>query len=271
MKKNLLLLFLIIISLKSYCQTETVKDSLTIFNRESKLKNEQLNNYLQSDQPININTKISTEIPIYQPIVKDNQVALDLEFPPPVYYNGPIYEDNPVNPHNPYVHDYGYYAFYGLSDNAFMTTSSVRQTYPALGSMVSVGAQFGYQPTSWLIMSGGPYASKYNVNGMPYNDMGANASLKFILHDRIRVNTFGQYSVYGKSNRIGVPTSGMYPQSYYGGGLEFKITDSFGIESGIIRELNPMTGKWTNRPYVTPVFYNNKKKKVSVSTSLEAW
>lgn len=271
MKKRLLFLFIIFISINSFCQTKVEQDSIPISKGEVRSNNEQLNNYLELDKTFQINTNIGSQIPIYQPIIQNDQRALDLEFPRPVYYEGPVYDDNPVNPHNPFVHDYAYYAYYGLSDRAFMTTSSVWETYPALGAIASVDAQFGYQPTGWLVMSGGPYVSKYNVNGMAYNDFGANGSLKFILTDRVRINTFGQYSVYGKSNRIGVPMSGMYPQSYYGGGLELKITDSFGVEGGVIRELNPMTGKWTNRPYVTPVFYSNKKKKISVSTSVEAW
>ena len=44
-------------------------------------------------------------------------------------------------------------------------------------------------------------------------------------------------------------------QNSYGGTLEFKISDSFGIEAGAEREFNPMTRKWETHPIIMPVFY----------------
>ena len=44
-------------------------------------------------------------------------------------------------------------------------------------------------------------------------------------------------------------------QNSYGGTLEFKISDSFGIEAGAEREFNPMTRKWEPHPIIMPVFY----------------
>ena len=107
----------------------------------------------------------------------------------------------------------------------------------------------------WLVVSAGPYGAKYNLFGATYNDVGVNGAVKFILHDRIRLNGYGQYSVNGDRNGVAGPLMNMYPQTYYGGTIEVKITKNFGIEGGVIRELNPFNGKWVNRPYFAPVFY----------------
>jgi hypothetical protein len=47
----------------------------------------------------------------------------------------------------------------------------------------------------------------------------------------------------------------MYPQTSYGGSVEFKVTDSWGVMTGMEREFDPFRGKWVNRPFIFPVFY----------------
>ena len=106
-----------------------------------------------------------------------------------------------------------------------------------------------------MYVSGGPYASKYSTYSADFNDFGASGSMKFIVTDRVRFNAYGQYSINADRNRIGGPLMGMYPHTYYGGTMEFKISDKFGIEAGMIRELNPFTCKWENKPIIAPVFY----------------
>ena len=44
-------------------------------------------------------------------------------------------------------------------------------------------------------------------------------------------------------------------QRYYGGTIEVKITDRFGLEGGMERHLDPFSGKWKNTPVIRPVFY----------------
>jgi len=72
------------------------------------------------------------------------------------------------------------------------------------------------------------------------------------------VKGFGQYSVNAKDNWIGTNFSRMVPQSNYGGGMGIKVTDNWGFEGGLVRELNPMTGKWETGYYFAPVFWKKK-------------
>ena len=109
--------------------------------------------------------------------------------------------------------------------------------------------------TDWLSVGAGPYASKYSLYGINSNDVGINGSIKFKLTDNISINGYGQYSAYAKQNNVYGPLMNMYPTTYFGGTLEYKITGKFGIEAGIVRELNPFNGKWENKPYFAPVFY----------------
>ena len=95
---------------------------------------------------------------------------------------------------------------------------------------------------------------KRQVYGVRFNDLGAKGRLSFRINDRMKINMFGTYSVY---NGYGMtPASQLFMnQNSYGGTLEFKISDSFGIEAGAEREFNPMTRKWETHPIIMPVFY----------------
>lgn len=283
--KNLVFILLLVISPLSYSQTKVSGDSLPSIKKESmqldeikfgatsaKGLNEKLDNYLDLDAPIiNENKFLYKKSSLYDPIKEDGSEIkpFDLRLPPLNIYQGPPLESNTFS-RNPYINDYRFSSFKPLSEGLWLSSSSIQETYPILGAVRNVDMNINYQPSDWLVLSGGAFVSKYNLGGSvigdrgknmdpkfifgSYNDAGVKGNIKFILHDRIRLNGFGQYSAYGKEN--GVPSMGMmYPQSYYGGSLEIKITEKFGVESGVVRELNPFNGKWENRPYFTPVFY----------------
>lgn len=252
MKNPFLIFLFIIVSHSVFCQTEVVKDSLPSLKIERSIANESLDNYLQIDN--SVNSLANQAFPDYTPYVKENKSLFELDIPPVTLYKGPLIDDNPIISRFPFVNDYSFFNVTPLSRRAWISTMARQNTYPTLGAVRSVYAQFNYKVTDWLIFSGGTYGAKYNLYGGHYNDFGTTGAMKFILHDRIRINGYGQYSVNAKSNGVG-NTMGMFPQTYYGGTLEFKVTEKFGVEGGVIRELNPLNGKWVNRPYIAPVFY----------------
>lgn len=43
------------------------------------------------------------------------------------------------------------------------------------------------------------------------------------------------------------------PNTNYGGAAEFKINNNVSVQGGVKRELNPMSGKWRNVPFLSPV------------------
>ncbi len=259
--KKLLFITLLAISATVYGQTETPRDTFPPFKKEPLRLNEKLDNYLNIDANDN-NARQASKAALYEPFQKEVPKAVDLNMPPLDIYTGPPLESNTFTRH-PFANDYSFRSGLVISDNAWLSSASIQNTYPTLGAVRTVSMNFNYQPLDWLVVSAGPYGSKYNLNqytlnsmGMQaLNDVGVNGAVKFILHDRIRLNAYGQYSVNQKSNRVEGPMMGMFPQTYYGGTIEVKITEKFGVEGGIIRELNPFNGKWVNRPYFAPVFY----------------
>lgn len=254
--KNLLFMLLLALSATVYGQTEMPKDSFPPLKKGNLDLNEKLDNYLNFDNKSNVDYRLSSSSVSNYEALREEGVnkVMDLKFPPIDVYLGPPLESNTFTRY-PFANDYTYHSGYIISDNMWLTSSSKQNTYPALGAVRSVGMNFNYQPLDWLRVSAGPYASKYQLMGGNYNDGGVNGAVKFILHDRIRLNGYGQYSVNANRNGVQGPMMNMYPSTYYGGTIEVKITEKFGIEGGVIRELNPFNGKWVNRPYFAPVFY----------------
>jgi len=247
------------ISISLFAQQEELpKDSIPEIKKENFKFNEKLDNYLKSDADSESkddkNEIFNRKLPDYDLSEKNYKKSFELNLPPLDLYTGPPLENNTFS-HFPFVNDYSFSSGLKLSDNSWLTSFSGHETYPTLGAIRTVDMKFNYQPLDWLVISAGPYGAKYNLGTRWFNDVGASGAVKFILHDRIRLNAYGQYSAFTDKNGVHGPLMNMYPQTYYGGTLEVKISDKFGIEGGVIRELNPFTGKWENRPYFAPVFY----------------
>ncbi|GHV15058.1 hypothetical protein FACS1894169_05360 [Bacteroidia bacterium] len=248
--KNLTLILLLAISPALYAQTEAQKDTVHLMKEPLRF-DEKLDYSLKPDYSPAIGKSV---FPVYEPLKAKNTESIDLKLPPLNVYLGPPLENNTFTRY-PFANDYSFVSEMIISDRAWLTSSSRQFGYPTLGAIRSVGVNFNYMPADWLTVSVGPYGSKYNFYGLNNNDVGVNGSLKFRLTDRISINGYGQYSAFADQNKVYGPLMNMYPSTYYGGTLELKITEKFGIEGGIIRELNPFSGKWENRPYLAPVFY----------------
>jgi hypothetical protein len=265
--KKLVFILLMAISVTTYSQTEVPKDSFPPLKKMPLLPNEKIDKYLDFNTTDSKESFSSPATLNLEPLRgKEESEAIEMKLSTPDVYMGPPLESNTFTRYS-FANDYSFYSGYLINDNTWISTSSVQNTYPTLGAERTVRMHMNYQPFDRMLVSGGAYASKYNIEH-PYegmqspaftqralNDAGVTGAVKFILHDRIRLNAYGQYSVNQKENGVQGPMMGMFPQTYYGGTIEVKLTQKFGIEGGVIRELNPFNGKWVNRPYLAPVFY----------------
>ncbi len=50
----------------------------------------------------------------------------------------------------------------------------------------------------------------------------------------------------------------------YGGYADIRFSDRFGSNVGVRRYVNPMSGRWTTEPIVTPYFRIGKKMKLEL-------
>lgn len=259
MKRFLVIAICSILLLTSgYAQTEVSKDSVSIIQAVKLPESNLLNEAKPDVEHLSETRALSAE-----ELQRRVDFVKRLQFDTPPLYVGPATENKTLGEKLPYNNDYSFYDYESLGNDFVLGGGSLYRSYPTIGAMQMVRADLGYRVADWLDVSGGVYGAKYTAYGYFYNDAGVNASMRFKLSDRVFLRAHGSYSInsHDKNRYIGPASMGMFPQTYYGGGLEFKISDSFGVEGGVIREFNPMKRKWENVPYIMPVFYSNGRRR----------
>lgn len=261
MKKLLLIIFTSVYSV--FCFGQTLEsDSIQLDIKKTKLNKDQrldqyppINERNIFDSEIPVENKYNTKITDYDHTVVSPQININI--PVPEFYERPV-SDYLSNSRSPFADDYGYNATYRLSDRSWLSTRSSHNTLLTMGFITNIEARYDYKVTDKLTVSGGAYTAGYQIGYKHFSDMGINSSIGYNINDKITIHAYGQYSGFAKKNRFDSsgPNQGLFPQSYYGAAFEYKITEKFGVIGGMNRELNPMTGKWKNTPYVAPVFYS---------------
>ncbi|HCO67396.1 MAG TPA: hypothetical protein DIT04_06530 [Dysgonomonas sp.] len=256
MKKILFTLLILAVSLPAFNQT-LENDSLNLDLRNGLAGSISLDRYpnlrernIFDEQPSSLREgpKVSSEYNA------DDSLKVNMHIYVPDFYQGPMYNYLSDSKY-PFNNDYAYYAGYGITDRSWLTTTSRHDTYLQIGSSRYISATFNYMLTDNLLFSTEAYTTRYTVGMKAYGDAGVNAALKYQLNDRIAIHGFGQYSGFSKRNKLDPSFTPMYPASNFGGAFEYKVNDKFGIMGGMERQLNPMTGKWKNIPFIMPIFY----------------
>ena len=143
-----------------------------------------------------------------------------------------------------------------IDNQSWIITSRTSTNYYGLGGLSMASANYNLKINESIVLSAGLYGSKYNLYTNFYNNAGVNGNFKFRLSDRISVNLYGQYSGQPNTRLLPLMTS-LYPQSYYGGSFEFKVTDKWGIITGANQEFDVLSRKWVTRPFILPIFYSH--------------
>jgi hypothetical protein len=153
---------------------------------------------------------------------------------------------------------------YLLSTNAKLTLFGTYSLSPAK-DVFSRGMYSGRPQTYYggnvqfslfdmLDLKTGVYGANYSINGRRNNDFGFNADIGLWVTDRLKIAGMGQYSLYNNNGAMS-QGMGMYPQTYYGGYLEFKVNDIWGVRGGALRQFDIRKGKWITVPYFEIVSY----------------
>lgn len=259
-----IIIFNLLFVIPFYGQADEKNDSIKFrFEENVFLKENQVDSNrfpLQIQQEENTPSTLSPE-----ELKRREEFVKTLSFQVPKLYVGPVAKDIKLGKILPNNDDYYFYNFTPLNEEFATASSSTHISYP-VGDVSQIDLNITYTINDWLTVTGGVYMAKYRMPGSPlmsgafmnnYNDFGINTSFNFKLTDRLYLKAFGRYSVnMNDRSRPFMPAmEGIFPQTHYGGGFEYKINDKFGVEGGLIREFNPMRRKWTTRPYVAPIFY----------------
>ena len=130
--------------------------------------------------------------------------------------------------------------------------------YIGMGGSTVLGVHYNRQITPFLTLSGGIYTSRYNIDNYQSLTAGLKGGFKLQINDRISLNFAGQYNS-NQNLPIRPEMMALYPQSYYGGYVEIKLSDNWGVITGMQRQFDVFRHKWVNAPYIMPVHYNSKR------------
>ncbi len=150
-----------------------------------------------------------------------------------------------------------HYPVYHLGENSMLYMSRTNDLMPGMADVNNINLGMKMQPTEGWYLDISNSAYKYRDFTGIYNDYTINASSYISLSDNFGINVYGSYSTQAMNNTNAgsIPYSPFAPYSYYGGSLEYKITDKFGIEVGMLRQYNTWRRKWENVYFAAPKFY----------------
>lgn len=101
-------------------------------------------------------------------------------------------------------------------------------------------------------LSASATANKYwmPMQSTLYTQYGFGGTIGYDLSDAVSLHAFGYY--YAHNPLVGPAFSPYVSTTSYGGYADIRFSDRFGSNIGVRRYINPMSGRWTTEPIVTP-------------------
>ena len=123
------------------------------------------------------------------------------------------------------------------------------------------GALTLYQSVGRWSFSASALADKYRMVGMGFlqTRYGVGGTVGYIVNDAISLHAFGYY--YPNSSIISPSVNPYLASTHYGGYADIRFHKNFGMDTGVRRYLNPMTGQWVTEPIVSPYIKLNNGQK----------
>lgn len=133
---------------------------------------------------------------------------------------------------------------------------------------VATGAVSLHQDFGRLHLAASAIANKYwmPMQSQLYTQYGFGGSLGYDLTDAVSLHAFGYY--YANNPLVGSAFSPYVSTTSFGGYANIRFSENFGSEVGVRRYVNPMSGRWTTSPIVTPYFRVGKRNKVEIGLPL---
>ena len=141
--------------------------------------------------------------------------------------------------------------------------------YQILGLMdVATGAVSFHQDFGRLHLTASAVANKYwmPMQSHLHTQYGFGGTIGYKLTDAVSLHAFGYY--YANNPLVGPASSPYVSTTSFGGYANIRFSENFGSEVGVRRHVNPMSGRWTTSPIVTPYFRVGKRHKVEIGLPL---
>ena len=138
-----------------------------------------------------------------------------------------------------------------------------------LGLMdVATGSVSFHQDFGRLHFAASAVANKYwmPTQSQLYTQYGIGGIIGFDITNAVSLHAFGYY--YAQNSLVAPAFSPYVSTISFGGYANIRFSENYGIEVGARRYVNPMSGRWTTSPIVTPYFRVGKRHKVEIGLPL---
>ena len=98
-------------------------------------------------------------------------------------------------------------------------------------------------------------ATQLNILFFHRHVLELKAEMSYHLSNHLSLHLFGSYDTGNPYNPYG---------RQWGGSLDWQITDRFGVEGGVRRSYNAVTGRWETLPIVAPYYNFNGKFRLQI-------
>ena len=142
-------------------------------------------------------------------------------------------------------------------------------TYQMPGLMdVATGAVSLHQDFGRLHFATSAIANKYwmPMQSQLYTQYSFGGTIGYELTDAVSLHAFGYY--YANNLLVGPAISPYVSTTSFGGYANIRFSENFGSEVGVRRYVNPLSGRWTTSPIVTPYFRVGKRHKLEIGLPL---
>ena len=132
----------------------------------------------------------------------------------------------------------------------------------------ATGAVSLHQDFGRLHFTASAVANKYwmPMQSQLYTQYGFGGTIGYELTNAVSLHAFGHY--YANNPLVGPAISPYVSTTSFGGYANIRFSENFGSEVGVRRYVNPMSGRWTTSPIVTPYFRVGKRNKVEIGLPL---
>ena len=125
-----------------------------------------------------------------------------------------------------------------------------QNTLPGSGRINEAAALWSHTFNDRLRREAAVISTQLNLAFFHRHALQLNGQMHYRLNDRLSLNLFGSYDTGNPYNLYG---------RQWGGTLDWQIAPRFGIEGGVRRSFDAVTGRWETLPIVAPYYNINSK------------
>lgn len=145
--------------------------------------------------------------------------------------------------------------------SAYVIVSGGADSMPGLLDRESGALTFQQNLGRWSF-SASALADKYRFVGMSFlqTNYGVGGTVNYWVSNALTLHAFGYY--YPGASMITPAVNPYLSTTNYGGFADFHINKNIGVDAGVRRYMNPMTGQWETDPIISPYFKLNGHQKI---------